>query len=199
MNKQIDLLLASQSPRRSELLQQIGVRFACVKVDVPEQLAAGESPPQYIQRLALSKARAAGGHHPQKVVLGADTVVVQAGEVLEKPRNKSHGLQMLASLSGNTHSVLTAVALVQGDREAMVLVSSEVTFRAIDPLEAERYWATGEPQDKAGGYGIQGFGGVFVTHLVGSYSNVVGLPLAETQGLLQQFEIPVWTKGNACE
>lgn len=192
MTESLKLMLASQSPRRKELLTQIGVHFAVVAVDVPEVRAEGEAAEDYVQRLALSKARAGAEACPGTATLGADTVVVLAGRVLEKPRDQGDAQAMLAALSGATHRVLTAVAICRDGEEQCLLCESRVTFRSISPAEAARYWETGEPRDKAGAYGIQGFGAVFVCHLDGSYSNVVGLPLAETYQLLQHFAIPVW-------
>lgn len=192
MTESFDLMLASQSPRRKELLSQIGVRHGVLRVDVPEVLASGEAPEAYVQRLALAKARAGGLLCPQLPVLGADTVVVHDGEVLEKPMDKAAALAMLAKLSDTTHRVITAVAICCGAEEACTVSRSEVSFRKITADEAERYWSTGEPADKAGAYGIQGLGAVFVSRLEGSYSNVVGLPLAEVHRLLQQFGVPVW-------
>jgi septum formation protein len=188
----VNLLLASQSPRRQELLRQIGVRFAVLPVNVPEVPAAGESPATYVQRLALAKAKAGSELRSEVPVLGADTVVVHQGRILEKPRDREHGLAMLMSLAGDTHSVLTGVAVCVPGGQRVQVVATEVRFRAITREEAECYWETGEPTDKAGGYGIQGLGAVFVAHLAGSYSNVVGLPLTETQALLAQFDVPVW-------
>lgn len=192
MDSKVDVLLASQSPRRQELLAQIGVRFAVVQVAVPEQHQPGESPEAYVLRLALAKAAAGGRLHPEVPVLGADTVVVWRSQILEKPRDRAHGLTMLQQLSGTEHQVLTGIALCLGERQARRAVTTQVRFRALEAAEAERYWDTGEPRDKAGGYGIQGCGAVFVEHLAGSYSNVVGLPLAETAQLFSEFGIPVW-------
>lgn len=188
----VDLLLASQSPRRQELLQQIGVRFAVIQVQVPEVPGAGESPADYVARLALAKASAGSALRVDLPVLGADTVVVYRGAILEKPRDRQHALAMLSNLADDTHQVLTGIAVCHGGKQQVRVVTSEVRFRAITPAEAERYWQTGEPRDKAGGYGIQGMGAVFVAHLAGSYSNVVGLPLTETQTLLADFQVPVW-------
>ncbi len=193
----VDLLLASQSPRRQELLKQIGVRFAVIQVQVPEVLKAGETAAHYVSRLSLAKAGAGSELRPELPVLGADTVVVLRGAILEKPRDREHAITMLNQLSGETHQVLTGIAVAHGGRQQVRVVTSEVRFRDIAQEEAERYWTTGEPRDKAGGYGIQGMGAVFVAHLAGSYSNVVGLPLTETQALLAEFEVPVWCGANA--
>lgn len=193
----MDVLLASQSPRRQELLAQIGVRFAQLAVAVPEQHQTGEAATAYVQRLALCKAAAGARLRPDLPVLGADTVVVLADQILEKPRDRADGLAMLQRLSASTHQVLTGIALCHGGRQVSRVVRSEVHFRKISPEEAEKYWETGEPRDKAGGYGIQGLGAVFVEHLAGSYSNVVGLPLMETAQLLAEFGVPVWQEPHA--
>lgn len=192
MNSKVDVLLASQSPRRQELLAQIGVRFAVVKVAVPEEHQIGESAESYVLRLALAKSKAGSLLRSELPVLGADTVVVIGDEILEKPRDRADALSMLARLSGNTHQVLTGIALCQSGRQSSQVVETLVRFRPIAPAEAALYWDTGEPGDKAGGYGIQGLGAVFVEHLSGSYSNVVGLPLAQTAQLFKEFGVPVW-------
>lgn len=189
------LYLASQSPRRRELLAQIGVQFEVVQVNVPEIPLAGELPEDYVARLAMSKATAGlEVCAPVSCVLGSDTVVVANGAILEKPHNKSHFLQMISRLSGAAHQVITAVALVCASNRLHCLSSTQVYFREICEGEAIAYWDSGEPRDKAGGYGIQGLGAVFVEKIEGSYSNVVGLPLFETSELLRQFNIPVWQR-----
>ncbi|MHC6227200.1 Maf family protein [Pseudomonas sp. X10] len=187
------LFLASGSPRRRELLAQIGVPFTSVVAPVDETPLPGESAPAYVERLARAKAQAglAGLARPA-VVLGADTAVVLDGRILGKPEGRGHALAMLAELAGREHQVLTAVALTDGQRCLSQCVASEVRLRPISPDEAQRYWATGEPLDKAGGYAIQGLGAIFVTGLQGSYSAVVGLPLSETAELLGQFGIACW-------
>jgi septum formation protein len=188
------LILASASPRRRDLLRQIGVVADVCPVDVDESRREEESPASYVQRLALAKARAA--YHaitvarPGVLVLGADTAVALNGEVFGKPASRSHCLSMLARLSGNTHQVYSAVALI-GAREETCLSVSSVSFRDIAPTERLAYWASGEPQDKAGGYAIQGLGAVFVRHLEGSYSGVMGLPLCETALLLRSMGVPL--------
>ncbi|MBE7927203.1 Maf family protein [Pseudomonas saudiphocaensis] len=188
------LFLASASPRRRELLTQIGVPFSLLSVAIDETPQAGESPDTYVQRLAREKALAglASVEQPAACVLGADTTVVLDGQILGKPADRADSLAMLQALSGREHQVMTAVALA-GKAECIVrLVVSQVQFRPITTDEAERYWASGEPADKAGGYAIQGLGAVFVSGLQGSYSGVVGLPLCETAQLLEAFGIPVW-------
>lgn len=189
-----DLYLASNSPRRRELLDQIGVRYAWLESAVDEARRPNEGPEIHVLRLALAKARAglaAIGPRPPLPVLGADTVVVVDADLLGKPRTAEQGLRMLARLSGRSHRVLTAVALVDGEREATRLAVSTVSFRRIEAEEAGRYWETGEPRDKAGGYAVQGRAAVFVERLEGSYSGVMGLPLFETAQLLEEFGILV--------
>ncbi|APZ43594.1 Maf family protein [Acidihalobacter ferrooxydans] len=181
------LILASASPRRRELLAQIGIACRVCMVDVDEALRPGEAPEAYVRRLALDKARAgwrrcgSGGNGP---ALGADTAVVLNGRIFGKPVEAEAAREMLAALSGRTHEVLTAVAVVRGAEEVEALSRSRVTLRRIAPAEASAYGASGEPLDKAGGYAIQGFGAVFVEHLDGSYSGVMGLPLYETAQML---------------
>lgn len=191
-----DLYLASQSPRRRELLAQIGVKVAVLSVDVAEQREVGESPAQYVQRLAYDKAMAGAklaATQPRSLpCLGSDTIVVIENRVLEKPRDEEDGVAMLLALSGQTHQVMTAVAVATEAKQLMRLSVTDVTFREISRAEAIEYWRTGEPADKAGGYGIQGLGAVFVRELKGSYTAVVGLPLFETKTLLDAFEVPVW-------
>lgn len=197
------LYLASTSPRRRELLTQIGVPFDVLRVDVNEDPLAGEAPLDYVRRLAADKARAgwqwlqqSGRAQPGVAVLGADTTGVIDGAILAKPANRDEGVAMLLQLAGRTHQVLTGVALASGPLGAVQVLhsSTDVSFRPISTAEADAYWHTGEPADKAGGYGIQGFGAVFVQQLAGSYTGVVGLPLFETAQLLQQAGIPVWQK-----
>ena len=186
--------LASGSPRRRELLLQIGVPHTVSVPGIPEERAAGEGVEACVQRLALAKARAvhATGLAGGLPALGADTAVVLGTEMLGKPAHRDEGMAMLARLSGATHRVLTAVALVHDGGEALRLSESRVRFRAIAPPEAEAYWASGDPRDKAGGYAIQGLGAVFIAALEGSYSGVMGLPLFETAALLDGAGVPRW-------
>ncbi len=189
-----DIYLASQSPRRRELLAQIGVRFEVLPVEVHEAPAAGESAEEYVRRVALDKARAgwaSDARSADRPVLGSDTEVVVDGEVQGKPRGVDHGLAMLARLSGRSHQVLSAVAVVQGEREAVAVSASTVTFRPVAEAEIRAYWATGEPADKAGGYAIQGRAAVFIERLEGSFSGVMGLPLYETARVLGAFGVDV--------
>ncbi|MRH78593.1 septum formation inhibitor Maf [Spiribacter sp. C176] len=188
----IDLFLASASPRRKSLLERIGVRFHVLAQDIDEQPNEDEAPEVFAIRLALEKARAGLAARPKgqyAPVLGADTVVAVDESLLGKPKDKAEGLAMLERLSGRSHRVLTGVALVDGDRESTRLSISYVQFRPIEHAEAVRYWETGEPLGKAGGYAIQGLGGVFAEQLEGSYTGVMGLPLFETHDLLSEFEI----------
>jgi septum formation protein len=186
------IYLASASPRRRELLEQIGVSYRVLQVEVDEDRHAGEQPELYVLRLALHKAKA--GHARLRAgdvgaVLGADTSVVIDGEVLGKPADQAQGIAMLRRLSGATHHVYTGVALVDDDHQATRLSVSAVSFRPLSLAECEQYWRSGEPADKAGGYAIQGRGAIFVSRLEGSYSGVMGLPLFETAELLREFGI----------
>ena len=185
--------LASASPRRRQLLEQLGLRFEVVAADVDERTQPGEAPRDYVLRLARAKADAVAMRlgRPQLPVLAADTAVVLDGAILSKPQDREEGLAMLARLGGRTHQVSSGVALWNRGGVKTVLNESWVRFRAIDPAEAVAYWDSGEPRDKAGGYGIQGLGAVFVEHLEGSYSGVMGLPLAETATLLAEAGIGV--------
>jgi septum formation protein len=186
------LILASASPRRRELLAQIGIEFAVLAVEADETPRPGEAPEDYVRRVAAEKSglaqRASGLSLP---VLGADTEVVLDGEVFGKPRDFGHAREMLARLSGREHEVLSAVSLRQGGRHWQVLSRSAVTFRLLSEAEIAAYWATGEPRGKAGAYAIQGLGAVFVERLEGSFSGVMGLPLFETAGVLKEAGIGV--------
>lgn len=182
------IYLASNSPRRAELLQQINIPFGKVNGDIEEKRQDAESPENYVLRLALEKAQTGFKNSQQdKPTLGADTIVVIDQEILEKPRDKAHAKKMLSRLSGRTHQVFTAIALVNDCLLKTQLVKTDVTFKVINEQEIETYWLTGEPLDKAAGYGIQGYAGKFVAHINGSYSAVVGLPLYETDQLIKEF------------
>ncbi|MFU7350155.1 Maf family protein [Pseudomonas paraeruginosa] len=190
------LYLASASPRRRELLAQIGVPLSVLSIAIDETPLPDEAPAAYVERLACGKAAAGlamleelGG---EGCVLGADTSVVIDGRILGKPADESDGLAMLAALSGREHQVLTAVALAAATGIEARVVECRVRFRQIGRDEALRYWLSGEPADKAGGYAIQGLGAIFVSRIEGSYSAVVGLPLCETAELLGEFGIPCW-------
>ncbi|WP_436859062.1 Maf family protein [Citrobacter tructae] len=184
----ISLYLASGSPRRQELLTQLGVSFERVVTGIEETRGEGESAQQYVSRLAREKALAGVAQTPRDLpVLGADTIVILNGEVLEKPRDAQHAALMLHKLSGQTHQVMTSVALADSQYVLDCLVVTDVTFRALTDADIADYIASGEPMDKAGAYGIQGRGGCFVRKINGSYHAVVGLPLVETYELLSNF------------
>lgn len=197
MNTQLDrsIYLASRSPRRQELLAQIGVKFKVVDADVDESVLDGESPRAYVERLARAKAEAGWRRVerddlPRAPVLGADTTVAIDGRILAKPADRQEAAEMLAALSGRLHEVLTAVALRSGPHMESAVSVSEVRFKPLTGEEIERYVATGECEDKAGAYGIQGHAACFVADLRGSFSGVVGLPLYETAQLLDRFGSP---------
>ncbi|MET4000154.1 Maf family protein [Marinobacterium sp. MBR-109] len=187
------LILASASPRRRELLEQIGVHFHCRPVDICEDPLPKEPAHEYVTRLAKDKALAglaqAGG---DAVVLGADTTVAIDDHILAKPGDEHEAIAMLMQLSARRHQVLTAVALAAEGRVEVCCVGTDVEFIELDEARCRQYWRTGEPCDKAGAYGIQGLGAVFVKNINGSYSAVVGLPLMETAAMLQRFDIPLW-------
>lgn len=182
------IYLASGSPRRQELLTQLGVEFERIVTDVEECRQPQESAEQYVVRLARDKARAGVALAPRDLpVLGADTIVILNGEVLEKPQHPEDACAMLQRLSGQTHQVMTAVAIADRQQIVDCLVVTEVTFRVLSQEDIAGYVASGEPMDKAGAYGIQGLGGCFVRKINGSYHAVVGLPLVETYELLSNF------------
>ena len=185
------LVLASASPRRRALLQQMGLPFEVVVTQVDERIQPDEKPAAYVERLAIAKAHA--GYQSGAVVIGADTTVSIDDEILGKPCGQSQAVAMLLRLSGRTHQVLTGVAAYDGERLESCVVATKVRFRSISEAEAVAYWRTGEPEDKAGGYGIQGIGGIFAERLEGSYSAVVGLPLEQTEKLLQLLDIDTWS------
>lgn len=190
------LILASGSPRRAALLGQIGLPFEVRAADVDESPGAAEAPEDYVRRLALAKAAdvlADLGAEPADVlVLGADTAVVVDGRILGKPAGREQAVAGLLALSGRGHQVCTGIAVARPGHTAQACVTTEVMFRVIERREAEAYWDTGEGADKAGGYGIQGIGGIFAESIRGSYSGVVGLPLAETERLLREGGMNTW-------
>lgn len=199
------IYLASRSPRRRELLKQIGVPFELLLLrtdlrrgaDVDETLLPDESPGVYALRIANAKVKSAVQQValrglPQKPVLAADTVVVFDDQVIGKPEDVEHAARILRALSGREHQVLTAVAVALREKIETQISVSSVWFRELSDAEIRRYCASGEPLDKAGAYAVQGRAGSFVTRIAGSYSGIMGLPLAETTELLQKFNIPVW-------
>ena len=184
------LCLASASPRRRELLMQIGVPHLVVPARLDEGRESEEPPTQYVQRLARAKALEVWQRQATLPVLAADTAVVVDGVIFGKPRDHDDALTMLAALSGRTHEVLTAVTLCSARGIDSALSTSTVRLRALTTAERESYWQTGEPRDKAGAYAIQGLGAVFIESLAGSYSGVMGLPLYETAALLRAASVP---------
>lgn len=193
---EFELYLASASPRRRELLTQIGVRYQLLNVSVSETRLEDETAENYVRRVARDKARAGRRlltRDDPRPVLGADTVVVVDGSVLGKPRDRAEALAMLQRLSGREHQVLSGVALIDSE-ERVELNRTRVCFRELGQAECERYWDTGECRDKAGAYAIQGYAAAFVRELRGSYSGVMGLPLYETAQLLQQVGIELFSE-----
>lgn len=194
------IYLASRSPRRRELLNQIGVRFDLLlfragtraDADTDETPLAGENADDYVVRVARAKAVHGASlllvrHLPQRPVLSADTTLDLDGNIIGKPEDEADARRILAHLSGKVHRVLTAVAIADGGEVAHAVSVSEVRFRALDEQEISRYVASGEPMDKAGAYGIQGRAAIFIEEIRGSHSGIVGLPLCETANLLKQF------------
>ncbi|MGC2867341.1 Maf family protein [Proteus vulgaris] len=182
------LYLASSSPRRRELLALLDVEFSIITPAIDEIWQQGEKPEEYVLRLAKEKSQEGVRQAPQDYpVLGSDTIVVYDGHILEKPRDKTHAAQILRSLSGATHQVMTAIAISNRTHTLSQLVVTHVTFRVMTESEISAYIESGEPMDKAGAYGIQGKGGRFVQRIEGSYHAVVGLPLVETEALIAQF------------
>lgn len=186
--RQAQLILASSSPRRRELLQQIAVRATVQPVAIDESIRPGESALDFVQRLALEKAVAGfNTNNPfQLPALGSDTIVVIENEILGKPENRQQAQQMLQRLSGKRHKVHTAIAIVRGDKKFVDTSSSDVTFAVISQDEIEQYLATGEADDKAGAYAVQGQAAQFICNIKGSYSGIMGLPIYETVKLLKQ-------------
>jgi septum formation protein len=185
------IYLASRSPRRQELLGQIGVKFKIMEIDVDESVLDGESPRAYVERLARAKAEAGWrrierDNLPRAPVLGADTTVAVDGRIFGKPADDREAAEMLSALSGRLHEVLTALAVKFGSRLESAFSVSEVRFKTLSKEEIARYVATGEWQDKAGAYAIQGHAARFAAELRGSFSGVVGLPLYETAQLLER-------------
>jgi septum formation protein len=190
------LILASASPRRRDLLSACCIPFEIIPSMIDEHPLPHESAATYVQRLALAKAASVAQHQPEAVVLGADTTVTINGLILAKPQSLDDARQMLNRLCGREHQILTGVAVVTGgiaaefdDRSAQALVASRVLMRHFTAATIEWYLATGEPMDKAGAYAVQGLGGALVERVEGSYTNAVGLPLAETLALLRRFGI----------
>jgi len=179
------IILASQSPRRAELLSQMDIDFRMEPAQVDETVHADERAADYVERVALAKAEVVHHRFPEFPVLGSDTAVVFNQTILGKPRDRQDAIAMLLSLSGRPHEVLTGVALTTADDATQYRLSvSRVIFRDISEQEADAYWTTGEPADKAGGYAVQGLAAAFIERIEGSYSGIMGLPLFETMQLL---------------
>ncbi|MBL9039724.1 MAG: septum formation inhibitor Maf [Archangium sp.] len=184
------LILASASPRRRELLAQLGLIFDVSPADLDETPVAGESPRVYVERLARQKAAHVARANPGAVVLAADTTVVADGVILGKPADDAEGRAMLERLSGRSHAVLTGVAVSTGPALHSLVIETEVRFRTLRAEEIAWYVGTGEGRDKAGGYGLQGRAAAFIAAITGSSTSVIGLPLAETVELLQTAGVP---------
>lgn len=180
------LVLASQSPRRAELLQRLGLEFEVRPADIDETYIDHEMPADHAERLAREKALAVIRERPDALVVGSDTIVILDNDVLGKPADEAEALRMLARLSGREHEVFTAVAVVHGERTESALERVKVRFRRLDRRECEEYVATGEPLDKAGAYGIQGFGSALVESIEGDYFAVMGLPVVRTLELIRR-------------
>ncbi|WP_410687285.1 Maf family protein [Avibacterium paragallinarum] len=192
------LYLASQSPRRLQLLQQLGLCVATFNADIDETPKIDELPADYVARMAGEKNHAARqalqnqpNFLPHSPILSADTIVVCDQQILGKPQTTSHAQQMLEQLSARTHQVLTAVCVSREERQAVIVQSSDVTFNPLTLQEIQAYIATGEPMDKAGAYGIQGLGGIFISHIEGSFTGIMGLPIFETATLLRQMGVTI--------
>lgn len=188
------LILASASPRRSQLLCQIGVEFIVSAQDIDETPQELEAPREYVQRMADEKAVAAldaPDRRASDTVIASDTSVVSGNTILGKPASETEAIEMLLSLSDREHEVMTAVTVANSERKEHQLSVSKVRFRQINEREARDYWLTGEPKGKAGAYAIQGLGAIFVRSIEGSYSGVMGLPLFETARLLSAFDVPI--------
>ncbi len=184
------LILASKSPRRYELLKQLGLDFDVIPSDVEEDFVPTESPREHVMRLAEAKALDVGNRFPENWVIGADTIVYVDGIILGKPKNREEALEMLRLISGKEHRVLSGICvshLKKGKRERKT-VETAVRVKALSPVEMDWYISTGEPFDKAGGYGIQGIGSFMIESINGSYTNVVGLPLCELMQMLIRLE-----------
>ncbi|MDQ8163263.1 MAG: Maf family protein [Gemmatimonadota bacterium] len=179
------VILASQSPRRRELLTLIGIAHEVRPADVDESVHQDEAPVPHCERLARAKAHTLAVQHPDAVVIGSDTIVVIDGDILGKPRDRDDAIAMVTRLSGRTHTVFTAVAVAHGGETQSGVESVSVTFRALDAAQIAAYVDTGEPMDKAGAYGIQGFGATIVERIDGDYFAVMGLPLGRLIGLLR--------------
>lgn len=195
MSNYPEIILASASPRRAELLDQLGVKYTIQAVDIDESSQANETPEALVQRLAIEKSQAVLVNYDNNenglAILGSDTLgVINSGlvnqELLVKPRNFEHAHHMLSNMSGNWHDILTAVALSYKGKTEIRLNRNRVLFRELSLAEIENYWETGEPHDKAGAYAVQGLAAAYIERIEGSYSGIMGLPLFETADLLKR-------------
>lgn len=184
-----DIILASASPRRKELLSLAGVDFSVKVADVNEVIPENAKPDEVVMSLAMQKAQAVANENPDSIVIGSDTVVALDGEILGKPKSEENAAQMLAMLSGRSHTVYTGVAIIHGEKVKSFCEATEVVFNPLTKEEILRYVATGEPMDKAGAYGIQGKGCVLVKKIDGDYFNVVGLPVSKLYRELRDFDV----------
>lgn len=187
LNLSIPLILASSSPRRRELLQQLGLQFEIVSPDINEDVRENESAESYVQRLAIEKASVILAQYPQHLIISADTTVCCDGEIMGKAETLEQAVAMWSKLSGRWHDVLTGVCVTTQQQQRCCVVSTKVQFQPLTAQQMQAYWATGEPLGKAGAYAIQGIASQFIPQIQGSYTNVVGLPLHEVVMMLQAF------------
>lgn len=184
-----NLILASGSARRRELLQQLGLDFQILSPDIDESLHLNESVSDYVQRLAIQKAQVVLAQHSESIVIAADTSISISNQILGKPQNKQHAFEMWSMLSGTTHEVYSGVCVASHRMQRAIVVKTEVEFQVLSQSDMLAYWESTEPMGKAGAYAIQGLAAQFIPRIVGSYSNVVGLPLHETVQLLKEFNL----------
>ena len=184
-----NIILASSSPRRRELLQQLGLDFEVLSPDIDESVLAEESVEQYVKRLACTKAETVFQQYPNSIIIAADTTVAVGHHILGKPESKQHAFEMWKLISGRKHHVFTGVCVRTKQKKLSIVVCTEVEFQVLSLNDMECYWDTGEPIGKAGGYAIQGIAARYIPNIIGSYTNVVGLPLHETAQLLQTVKV----------
>lgn len=183
-----NLILASSSPRRKELLQQLGFQFEMMSPNIDESILVDENVETYVLRLARTKAQAVLFDHPHRIILAADTTLALDDQIIGKPKNKQHAFEIWSALSGRKHDVLTGICVATDQKIESMVVRTCVEFQKLSQSDMESYWATGEPMGKAGAYAIQGIAAQYIPRIEGSYSNVVGLPLYETRQLLNQID-----------
>ena len=192
LKKMARIILASSSPRRKELLEQVGLKFEIFSPDIDESVFLGESADHYVKRLAEQKAQAILAQFPDAIVIAADTSLVLDHKIIGKPESKQHAFEIWTALSDRQHDVLSGVCVLSSECDPntiqSMVVRTKVYFQKLSQLDMEQYWATGEPIGKAGAYAIQGYAAQFIPRIEGSYSNVVGLPLYETLQLLKNID-----------